>query len=193
MLGTSNAAYAASKGAVIAMTMTAAHQLGRYDINVNAICPGSHARPCPRLPWCNAPRRSRYRRRAGPAPPRSHSHQARQRSGGHCRYGLVSRQPRCPQHHRQAFNVDGGFNYVLAFLMQHVLIKQTTLAYSKAKVRKLRLKIRVRVGPSRIGGTRPLCGARYQKRHAGFSPTLGKKIAKDESTRRLAYGNNYIF
>jgi len=38
--GTSNAAYAASKGAVIAMTMTAAHQLGRYDINVNAICPG---------------------------------------------------------------------------------------------------------------------------------------------------------
>jgi NAD(P)-dependent dehydrogenase (short-subunit alcohol dehydrogenase family) len=38
--GTSNAAYAASKGAVIAMTMIAAHQLGRYDINVNAICPG---------------------------------------------------------------------------------------------------------------------------------------------------------
>ena len=39
--GTSNAAYAASKGAVIAMTQIAAHQLGRYDINVNAICPGS--------------------------------------------------------------------------------------------------------------------------------------------------------
>jgi len=38
--GTSNAAYAASKGAVIAMTKIAAHQLGRYDINVNAICPG---------------------------------------------------------------------------------------------------------------------------------------------------------
>ena len=38
--GTSNAAYAASKGAVIAMTMIAAHQLGRYDVNVNAICPG---------------------------------------------------------------------------------------------------------------------------------------------------------
>src|SRR3989442_1259304 len=38
--GTSNAAYAASKGAVISMTMIAAHQLGRYDINVNAICPG---------------------------------------------------------------------------------------------------------------------------------------------------------
>ena len=39
--GTSNAAYAASKGAVLAMTMVAAHQLGRHNINVNAICPGS--------------------------------------------------------------------------------------------------------------------------------------------------------
>ena len=38
--GTSNAAYAASKGAVLAMTMIAAHQLARHDINVNAICPG---------------------------------------------------------------------------------------------------------------------------------------------------------
>ena len=39
--GTSNAAYAASKGAVIAMTYIAASQLGKHDINVNAICPGS--------------------------------------------------------------------------------------------------------------------------------------------------------
>ena len=38
--GTSNAAYAASKGAVLSMTMIAAHQLARHDINVNAICPG---------------------------------------------------------------------------------------------------------------------------------------------------------
>ena len=39
--GTSNAAYAASKGAVISMTHIAALQLGKYDINVNAICPGA--------------------------------------------------------------------------------------------------------------------------------------------------------
>jgi NAD(P)-dependent dehydrogenase (short-subunit alcohol dehydrogenase family) len=39
-LGTSNAAYAASKGAVIALTKTAAQQLGPHNINVTAICPG---------------------------------------------------------------------------------------------------------------------------------------------------------
>ena len=38
--GTSNAAYAASKGAVISLTRTAAQQLARHDINVNAVCPG---------------------------------------------------------------------------------------------------------------------------------------------------------
>src|ERR1700760_321152 len=38
--GASNAAYAASKGAVIALTKTAAQQLGRYNINVNSVCPG---------------------------------------------------------------------------------------------------------------------------------------------------------
>jgi NAD(P)-dependent dehydrogenase (short-subunit alcohol dehydrogenase family) len=38
--GTSNAAYAASKGAVIALTKTASQQLGQHNINVNAICPG---------------------------------------------------------------------------------------------------------------------------------------------------------
>lgn len=43
--GTSNAAYAASKGAVISMTHIAALQLGKYDINVNAICPGSTLTP----------------------------------------------------------------------------------------------------------------------------------------------------
>ncbi len=39
-IGTSNAIYAASKGAVLAMTKTAAQQLGRHNINVNSICPG---------------------------------------------------------------------------------------------------------------------------------------------------------
>jgi meso-butanediol dehydrogenase/(S,S)-butanediol dehydrogenase/diacetyl reductase len=38
--GTSNAIYAASKGAVIALTKTAAQQLGSHNINVNAVCPG---------------------------------------------------------------------------------------------------------------------------------------------------------
>ena len=38
--GTSNAIYAASKGAVISLTKTAAQQLGPHGINVNAICPG---------------------------------------------------------------------------------------------------------------------------------------------------------
>jgi meso-butanediol dehydrogenase/(S,S)-butanediol dehydrogenase/diacetyl reductase len=38
--GASNVAYAASKGAVIGMTMLAAHQLGPHNINVTAICPG---------------------------------------------------------------------------------------------------------------------------------------------------------
>jgi NAD(P)-dependent dehydrogenase (short-subunit alcohol dehydrogenase family) len=38
--GTSNAAYAASKGAVISLTKIAAQQLGQHNINVNSICPG---------------------------------------------------------------------------------------------------------------------------------------------------------
>ena len=38
--GASNAAYAASKGAVISLTWMAAQQPGRHNINVNAICPG---------------------------------------------------------------------------------------------------------------------------------------------------------
>lgn len=37
---TSNAIYAGSKGAVIAMTRVAAHQLSPHNINVNAVCPG---------------------------------------------------------------------------------------------------------------------------------------------------------
>ncbi len=36
----SNAIYAASKGAVISLTKTAAQELGKYEITVNSICPG---------------------------------------------------------------------------------------------------------------------------------------------------------
>ena len=39
--GASNIAYAGSKGAVIAMTRIGALQLAGYNINVNAICPGT--------------------------------------------------------------------------------------------------------------------------------------------------------
>ncbi len=39
-IDTSNAAYAASKGAVLSLTKTAAQQLGPHDITVNAVCPG---------------------------------------------------------------------------------------------------------------------------------------------------------
>ena len=35
----SNAIYAGSKGAIVSLTKTAAQQLGKYNINVNAICP----------------------------------------------------------------------------------------------------------------------------------------------------------
>jgi NAD(P)-dependent dehydrogenase (short-subunit alcohol dehydrogenase family) len=39
--GTSNAIYAASKGAVISLTRTASQQLARHNVNVNAVCPGT--------------------------------------------------------------------------------------------------------------------------------------------------------
>jgi 3-oxoacyl-[acyl-carrier protein] reductase len=39
--GTSNACYAASKASAIAVARVAANELGRYNINVNSVCPGA--------------------------------------------------------------------------------------------------------------------------------------------------------
>ena len=53
---TSHAAYASSKGAIMVMTQIAALQLARYDINVNAICPGTTNTP---MRWASMADRSR--------------------------------------------------------------------------------------------------------------------------------------
>ena len=57
--GASNVAYAASKGAVIGMTMLAAHQLGQHDINVNAdLRPGVTRTELGQRTWSPARRRA---------------------------------------------------------------------------------------------------------------------------------------
>jgi NAD(P)-dependent dehydrogenase (short-subunit alcohol dehydrogenase family) len=46
-----NVAYAASKGAVIAMTKSAANLLAREGINVNSVCPGRTETPLNKANW----------------------------------------------------------------------------------------------------------------------------------------------
>ena len=75
--GTSNAIYAASKGAVIALTRIAALQLARHNINVNAICPGSTVTALSEANLATRARDEGMRRRGDGAPAeRRHSRSA---------------------------------------------------------------------------------------------------------------------
>ncbi|MEJ0017871.1 MAG: SDR family NAD(P)-dependent oxidoreductase [Acetobacteraceae bacterium] len=92
--GASNAAYAASKGAVISLTKTASQQLARHDITVNAVCPG-----VTRTELSDANLHVRVsveemeRRRAAVIPlKRVNDHR------GHCRDGGVPGLRRCAQY-----------------------------------------------------------------------------------------------
>ena len=98
--GASNAVYAASKGAVISLTKMAAQQLGRYNINVNAICPGVTRTE---LGARNAVGRAAERGITVEelyAEQEGHPDRPRQHARRHRRDGGVPRLPRRPQHHR---------------------------------------------------------------------------------------------
>ena len=86
--GASNAAYAASKGAVISLTKMAAQQLGRFNIS-QCHLPGHHADRARR------PQRGRARGRA-----RHHGRAAFRRTG--------SRHPDPPRQHARRHRRDGG-------------------------------------------------------------------------------------
>ena len=76
--GTSNVAYAGTKGAVIAMTRISASQLARYGINVNVICPGVTRTEPVRAGHRRAGRAHRRHARGG----RGARRRARSRCGG---------------------------------------------------------------------------------------------------------------
>ena len=98
--GTSNAIYAASKGAVISLTKTAAQQLGRHNINVNAVCPGI-VRTSLYLDMVATYRAKGGRQRRGDraALRRGRAPETRQRARGHRRHGGVPGLAGRPQHH----------------------------------------------------------------------------------------------
>jgi NAD(P)-dependent dehydrogenase (short-subunit alcohol dehydrogenase family) len=100
--GTSNAIYAASKGAVISLTRIAVLQLARHNINVNAICPGTTTTAFSEANQPPGPRPGTGRVGRGDAAAAQRQHPARsaQRSRGHRRPRRVSRLARRPEHHR---------------------------------------------------------------------------------------------
>ena len=98
--GASNAAYAASKGAVISLTKTAAQQLGKHNINVNAICPGVTRTALSDANLRGAcPTRGSHIGGHGTQAGRSHPAAARERPRGHRHDGGVPGISRGAQHH----------------------------------------------------------------------------------------------
>jgi SET domain-containing protein len=72
------------------------------------------------------------------------------------------------------------------------VINDSTGSTSEHTRRHLLVKIRVRVGPSRIAG-QGLFAAQEIKRGTKIIRYIGEKITHEESERRLAAGNVYIF
>ncbi len=98
--GTSNAAYAATKGAVIAMTAIAARQLAPHGINVNAVCPGLTHPPRRRPGRAGGPAAGRFRRALPRRARGHHSNRPRVRAGRDSRDGRLPRRSRSRGDHR---------------------------------------------------------------------------------------------
>ena len=113
-VGASNVAYAASKGAVIGMTKLAALQLGRHNINVNAVCPGVTRTALSDANLAvSAQQEGVAWRRWNAGGPRSFR-STRERSRGYRRDGGVPGVGRRAQHHRPVVQCGWGADLGLA-------------------------------------------------------------------------------